>query len=202
MGQREVERGPVARRVADNVRKLRDQRGLTLQQLSELLTEVGRPIVPSGVGKIEQLQRRVDVDDLVALALALDVTPNRLLLTGTADSDERIGLTANHDATESWAWVWASGQMLPLVPWPPDKSAEPISGNAEAHKRRVRFTRENNPHHTSGPSFEEIAPHLDRLREAWQAVHDAIEATDLPATTVLEMIRATEAQQGGGSDGR
>jgi hypothetical protein len=47
--------------------------------LSDRLAEVGRPIVPSGLSKIELGNRRVDVDDLTALAAALDTIPNDLL---------------------------------------------------------------------------------------------------------------------------
>jgi transcriptional regulator with XRE-family HTH domain len=43
------------------------------------LAALGRPILPSGLSKIEQSTRRVDVDDLVALADALRTVPSRLL---------------------------------------------------------------------------------------------------------------------------
>jgi transcriptional regulator with XRE-family HTH domain len=50
-----------------------------VQELSERLAALGRPILPSGLSKIEQGTRRVDVDDLVALADALETVPSRLL---------------------------------------------------------------------------------------------------------------------------
>jgi hypothetical protein len=43
------------------------------------LTRVGCPILPSGLSKIESGDRRVDVDDLVGIAAALSVMPDRLL---------------------------------------------------------------------------------------------------------------------------
>jgi transcriptional regulator with XRE-family HTH domain len=46
---------------------------------SDRLTRVGRPILPSGLSKIESGDRRVDVDDLVGIAAALGVMPDRLL---------------------------------------------------------------------------------------------------------------------------
>jgi transcriptional regulator with XRE-family HTH domain len=47
--------------------------------LSDRLVAVGRPILASGLSKIEAGTRRVDVDDLVALAEAMWATPDDLL---------------------------------------------------------------------------------------------------------------------------
>ena len=79
MGRRAVEIAEYGAKVADNVANLREQRGLTLDQLSTRLREMGRPIIASGISKIEQGERRVDADDLVALARALEVMPVELL---------------------------------------------------------------------------------------------------------------------------
>lgn len=51
---------------------------MTLRDLSERLAET-RPMGHSTLSEIENGARRVDVDDLVALATALDVTPYQLL---------------------------------------------------------------------------------------------------------------------------
>lgn len=79
MGRRAVEIAWYGAKVAENVANLREQRGLTLDQLSTRLREMGRPIIASGISKIEQGERRVDADDLVALARALEVMPVELL---------------------------------------------------------------------------------------------------------------------------
>ena len=70
---------------AVNVRQVRGERRLTLDDVRDRLTELGRPILKTGLSKIETGERRVDVDDLLALALALETTPNRLLLDASAD---------------------------------------------------------------------------------------------------------------------
>jgi hypothetical protein len=66
--------------VADNVRRYRGE--TTYAELSRRLTELGRPIAPLGLRHIEADNRRVDVDDLVFLAVALDVAPLALLTPG------------------------------------------------------------------------------------------------------------------------
>src|SRR6478609_7894890 len=85
MGTSEVRRGAVAERVRTNIKRIRQDRGLTGAQLADLLGALGRPMLPSAVNKIETGARRVDVDDLTAIALALNTTPNRLLLGNPAD---------------------------------------------------------------------------------------------------------------------
>ncbi len=126
--------GATAHRVAANVRALRKGLGLDLAQLSVRLSEVGQPISLKALSKLETGQRRVDVDDLVALALALDVTPNRLLLTETASNVDGIPLTGAVSASSRVAWRWACGER-------------PISQpSAFDIKREVSFTTVNRPH--------------------------------------------------------
>lgn len=108
MGTSEVERGPTSERLRRNVAELRKGR-YSVRDLSERLGEAGRPLVASAVSKIEAGQRRVDVDDLVALAVALGVNPSRLLLPPAAD-DREVKITPAV-AVPGWvAWRWADGR--------------------------------------------------------------------------------------------
>lgn len=78
--QRAIEISTTGRSVAANILRLRKARGLTVKSLSMRLTNGGRSIPPSGLTRIELGGRRVDVDDLVALAAALEVEPSQLML--------------------------------------------------------------------------------------------------------------------------
>jgi transcriptional regulator with XRE-family HTH domain len=100
--------------VGRNVRQLRERRGLSIRDLTATLAELlDKPFHPSGVVKIEKAERGVDADELVALALALGVTPNRLLLTDEI-ADDTVALTATVTASQVGAWWWATGeQRLP-----------------------------------------------------------------------------------------
>jgi len=71
--------GPVGRNLIANVERLRAQRGLSLRKLSAELAKAGRPIIPIGLSRMINAARRVDVDELVALAGILGVTPAELL---------------------------------------------------------------------------------------------------------------------------
>ncbi|MGV9600801.1 helix-turn-helix domain-containing protein [Streptosporangium sandarakinum] len=111
--------GPTGARVAETVRKLRDRRGLSTTQLSKLLGELGRPIQPTGITKIEKRERKVDVDDLVALAIALGVSPSTLLFPSTVEGESLIldaEVMEPVDNRRLWEWAdtlspltWAEG---------------------------------------------------------------------------------------------
>lgn len=185
MGSREVARGPVADRVAENIRALRETRNRTQQQLADALGAVGRPMLASGVSKIEKGERRVDVDDLVAFALALDVTPNRLLLTGAAENDHKVALTVTEAATESWAWRWAAEGEMPLGHWPPTSGGSTV--NAAGAKRRLRFRAENRPDRRE-VSLAELAPYRREVAQAARSVVRLEEKSGLPRRSVLDLL--------------
>lgn len=64
--------------VASNMRLIREAHHLTYVELSERLTEAGRSIPVLGLRRIERGERKVDVDDLIALASVFGVRPESL----------------------------------------------------------------------------------------------------------------------------
>lgn len=94
MATRPVEIGKMGEHVAATVGRLRRDRGWEQRELAERVTVVGRPMSSSLISKIESGARRVDVDDLVALAAALEVSPALLVLAAPAgaESDPEPGL--------------------------------------------------------------------------------------------------------------
>jgi transcriptional regulator with XRE-family HTH domain len=71
--------GDASRAVAANLRRLRRERGLSYAELSRRLASLGWPIQDTGLLKAEAGQRRIDVDDLVALASVLGAETADLL---------------------------------------------------------------------------------------------------------------------------
>jgi transcriptional regulator with XRE-family HTH domain len=71
--------GRTTAHVAAIVRDLRKQKRISTTAMAALLVAQGRQISQSGVVRLETGQRRIDVDDLAALAAALGVAPARLL---------------------------------------------------------------------------------------------------------------------------
>ncbi|MFJ1788388.1 helix-turn-helix domain-containing protein [Streptomyces anulatus] len=110
--------GPISENLKVNLPRLRKARGVSTTALSEALKQLGQHIPPTGITRIEKGQRRVDADDLVALALALNVSPLTLLLPEAWDGAP-TRLTPNVRLSSRTAWLWAQGQTpaseLPLA---------------------------------------------------------------------------------------
>lgn len=106
--RRANELGPIGVHVAANVKRIRAKLPLTTEQLAVKVTALGRPMRANTITKIEKEQRRVDVDDLVALAVALETRPDALLLPFRVTGD--VELAANLSVAAVSAWQWANGK--------------------------------------------------------------------------------------------
>jgi transcriptional regulator with XRE-family HTH domain len=125
--------GPAGEVLARNIQRIREGQRLTFVALSERLAAAGRPIAVLGLRRIERGERRVDVDDLLALAHALGVAPVDLLVPGSAADDEPYEVTPAVSTTAETAREWiaglgllsppASGQDLAGLAWMPKKRA-------------------------------------------------------------------------------
>ena len=71
--------GPAGNNVRRNVRHLREQRRWSYRETEERISRTGRAIPVLRLSAIETGERRVDVDDLVALAAVFDVSVGELL---------------------------------------------------------------------------------------------------------------------------
>lgn len=104
-----------------NIRRIREGQRLTYVELSERLASVGRPIPVLGLRRIERGERRVDVDDLLALAYALGVPPVDLLIPSDLLSDAPYGITSEVTTVATLARNWIRGDA-----WLPDQGGEQL----------------------------------------------------------------------------
>jgi len=107
MAANEVVPGSITRHVIDNVKRIRTGHNWSQATLAARLTEVGRPIRATGLHRLETGKRRIDVDDLVGLAAALEVSPITLLMPFTAKGT--VDVTAKIQAEALAAWDWMRG---------------------------------------------------------------------------------------------
>src|SRR4051794_2181391 len=85
--------------VASRVKELRRHRGMTAQQLCDRCAALGAPGITTNVlANIETRRRDVSVDELLVLALALDVAPMHLL---APDRAVRLAITPSASVTDS-----------------------------------------------------------------------------------------------------
>lgn len=115
---------------------------MTVRDLSARMTELGLPLLPSGITKVEQGQRRVDVDELVALAVALGVNPSRLLLPPDSLDDD-VALTPTRSVPGWAAWQWADA-FAPLPEHSEDDgyNTEEEIEDFQLHSRPAQVRRE------------------------------------------------------------
>jgi transcriptional regulator with XRE-family HTH domain len=130
MTGKQLPSGPTSLTVRANIALLRSERGLTYAELSRELERRGHPIPPLGLRRIEAGERRVDVDDLMALALSLGVNPHALLLPPLKGSDTPGAVTGavGTGLNSRQVWDWAVG-LRPLTS---------LDGSTSAFRDRVR----------------------------------------------------------------
>jgi transcriptional regulator with XRE-family HTH domain len=110
VGGKKSDLGPIGIGVSRNVRALREDQNLSYAELSRRVTAAGRDIAALGLRRIEYGTRRVDADDLVALALALGVSPVTLLMPPASDRTEQVAATETAGklpAERLWNWLCA-----------------------------------------------------------------------------------------------
>jgi len=95
--------------VREAVKNLRKAAGLTHQQVCD---RAGGAISRTAISDIERGVRKVDVDDLMHLALALDVSPLDLLLPERTDPGAHpITGATPRQTRELWAWAADGGAL-------------------------------------------------------------------------------------------
>lgn len=102
--------GPSGETVAENIKRVREAQKLTYTELSRRLSDCGRPVSPLAVRRIEEKERRVDVDDLVAFAVSLGVTPKTLLMPYSESSDAVVQITGGIEARAANINAWMTGE--------------------------------------------------------------------------------------------
>lgn len=101
--------GATGETVRENIKRIRAELRMPVPELSAKLGELGRTIPPLGIRRIESGERRVDADDLVALAVALDVSPLTLLMPPTGSRTEEVSSPAGGTTIALVLWKWLRG---------------------------------------------------------------------------------------------
>ncbi|MFF4308523.1 helix-turn-helix domain-containing protein [Streptomyces sp. NPDC001507] len=127
--------GPVGETLMHNIKRIREGQRLTFVKLSEDLAEIGRPIPILGLRRIERGERRVDAEELLALAYVLGVQPVDLLVAPELDDDAPYSIAPGVRATAGAARDWIGGvgflpstdvaDMARALQWMP-KSRQPL----------------------------------------------------------------------------
>lgn len=128
---KKVALGPLAEQVAANLRRIREEKRLTYAAISARLERLKRPIPVLGLRRIEKGERRVDVDDIAALAAALGVPP--MLLIFPLGDATWVDILPDQPVATWLAVRWFIGD-IPLPPLWEGKSPQPTARDDEAMK--------------------------------------------------------------------
>lgn len=112
MAGKKLELGRTGLTVAANAKMLRGRARMNYTEVSQRLAELGRDIPALAVRRIEEGARRIDVDDLMALAVVLGVTPITLLMPNVdaVEKDDLVEMTGWPEkvvAKRLWEWLQA-----------------------------------------------------------------------------------------------
>lgn len=172
--------------IADRVRTLRAEHGLSAQRLADRMSELGISWKREVVANLENGRRgTVGVDELLALAIVFDVPPVTLLVNPTAAESE---LAEGVSTSPTMALLWMIGD----IPWSPASIGRWSSASAPIRLVR-RF------HEESGTAANELAK-LSHMR-AIKMESESVKATDESVHNLLERLwRTVVEMQGAGMD--
>lgn len=91
--------------LAHELSAVRQRKGWTQQQLADRLKEIGAPLDRVMVAKIEKGLRGVSVDEALALAVALGVSPLALLLPRTGAAKVRLAARSQVMSLIARDWI-------------------------------------------------------------------------------------------------
>lgn len=122
MASKRIEVGETGRTVAANVTRRRAELRMAVTELADRVQKCGRPLSRQAVTDIESGSRRVDVDDLVVLARALDTSPAALLMPTSYEPDEDVAITGllGLTARTLWGWLRGHGELGDPTDYPDD----------------------------------------------------------------------------------
>lgn len=130
-----IKTGDLSEQIAGAVRRIREKRRLPYTELSERLNEIGRPIPVLGLRRIEKGERRVDVDELVALARALNVPPVVLMFPVGLSDEPLVELLPDQRIPAEAALAWFVGDREAFDDYFGHGNFDPDSGLYEWYEK-------------------------------------------------------------------
>ena len=136
---------------------------MSTYELARRLADIGWPIAANGLTKVESGDRRVTVDDVVALAVVLGVSPNQLLfppIVSRPGTHYGVPVVGNVTAWDVDIWRWATGES-PLVPLDGTELGEQPGAHEVAE-----FLLANRPHIVAESTTDSAAEMVSTLADA------------------------------------
>lgn len=131
-----------AQRIATEMQRQRKLNKLSVAKLSDLTSDLGHRVSQSILTDLENHRRgsRLDVSELVVIAMALGVPPIELLYPGMPDDMVEVVPGVNQSAGESAAWF--AGEEMPKEGGPPSFTIAGLSRQLIHARGRIKRAQE------------------------------------------------------------
>jgi transcriptional regulator with XRE-family HTH domain len=169
--------------VAANVRAGRQAIGMDLRTFAERVKETGRAMSPSALSKIENGDRRVDVDDLTVFAYILQTTP-AALLTPFEGAPPPTGVPEgqyNGEELRAWARGQAKLTTADLARYWKDEYFSAVSSIHYYDNLMMQYTEDGKGNQMHRGTYEERLASFRARRDAARARLLALDPDALPA---------------------
>lgn len=126
----------LTRRVGDAMRTRRKELGISAAAVADRTKRLGYPITRSTIAKIESGSRasKLDVTELLILALALQTSPSALMFSDAPDGESRL-FPAVSPGRSGDGYQWWCGEMGGLSIW--DGAHDEVANGRMASLRRL-----------------------------------------------------------------
>ncbi|WP_157953071.1 helix-turn-helix domain-containing protein [Nocardioides allogilvus] len=175
--------GSTNAQVAANVRNARHAIGMDLRTFSERVKETGRAMSTSALSKIENGDRRVDVDDLTVFAYILQTTPAELLAP-PEDASPPTGVPSgqfNHEEIRAWVRGQAKFTTEDLARYWKDEYYSAVSSIHYYDNLMMQYAEDGQGTQMHRGTYEERSASLRSRRDAARVRLLALDPDALPA---------------------
>jgi len=165
------------------VRAARQAIGMDLRSFSERVKETGRAMSPSALSKIENGERRVDVDDLTVFAYILQTTPAALLAPAEGAS-QPTGVPSgqfNHEEIQVWVRGQAKFTTEDLARYWKDEYFSAVSSIHYYENLMMQYTEDGKGNEMHRGTYEERLASFRARRDAARVRLLALDPDALPA---------------------
>ena len=156
---------------------------MDLRTFSEQVKETGRAMSPSALSKIENGDRRVDVDDLTVFAYILQTTPAALLAPPEGASPP-TGVPSgqfNHEEIQAWVRGQAKFTTEDLARYWKDEYYSAVSSIHYYENLMLQYTEDGKGNETHRATYEERLAAFRPRRDAARVRLLALDPDALPA---------------------
>jgi transcriptional regulator with XRE-family HTH domain len=170
--------------LSDNIGRIRRLRGMTVRDVSARLKELGLRLSASGVSEIENAVRKVSVDELLVIAIALNTSVIDLL--SPADGSPLALAQSIEPLEPMWLELWLQG----MTPWPQEAWGVPASTQLEAFLATASEYRRAMHRRDTRPEIAAIDGLRERVLRVIEALEDPAAKRDMPLRGMSSSMRS------------